>query len=295
VTISYGDIFSLIACHHRAVRTLISIVVLLASCKGTSTRPIANTGGVVTSVVPVGWIAIDPDDERLRCANYARDEWQVSVERGVLTFTESAKHEPDTGPALPFTPKQKPDVRGRRHVLAVSDGFLVGFDAGEWGGSLWWFSKDGAQETKLADENVHGLVAMGPDLVGSIEGLSHMSTSEGSVRWIERAGTWHAGALTALDAGPSTFVAAPDAIYVLTRNSLVRVGKDRKMVTIQPVRTASLYPDSMLIDAAGEIWIGMRQFVVRMTPVSDRYKETWLVRATCVRATVRDLDCVCSG
>lgn len=277
---------------------MIVAIALLAGCKADPTTPIANVGGASAAplVVPAGWVPIEPDGDRLRCANYALDEWRVSIDAGALVFTESKNHEPDTGPALPFTPQQQTVTRGRRHVLAVPDGFLVGFDAGEWGGSLFWFSPDGAQQVKLADENVHGLVPMGPDLVGSIEGLSHLSLSEGNVRWIERsAAGWRAGAPTALDAGPSTFVAARDAIYVLTTKSLVRVGKDRKAVTIQPVRTAQMYPDSMLIDAAGELWLGMRQFVVRMTPVGTRYKETWLVREACVRATVRDLTCVCDG
>jgi hypothetical protein len=278
------------------VRTLLSIALaLLASCKTDRTTPIGNTGGAAISVVPSGWVAIVPDDERVRCANYARDEWQVAIDGTAVKFTELKNHEPDTGPVLPFTPKQQGAERGRQHVLAVSDGFLVGFDAGEWGGSLWWFSPDGSKQRKLADENVHGLVPIGPDLVGSIEGLSHMGISEGNVRWIERAGGWHAGALTALDAGPRTFVAARDAIYLLTTKSLVRVGKDRKPVIIQPVRMAGLYPDSMVIDVAGELWIGMRQFVVRMTPVGDRFEETWLVRDTCVRATAHDLECVCGG
>ncbi len=274
---------------------ILTALVVLASCKGTPTTPIANTGGAPISVVPAGWVAIVPDDERLHCANYANDEWLVAIDGTTVKLTESKNHEPDTGPALPFTPPQHGAERGRQHVLAVPDGFLVGFDAGEWGGSLWWFSPDGSQQTKLADENVHGLVPMGPDLVGSIEGLSHMGISEGNVRWIERAGGWHAGKLTSLEAGPSTFVAAPDGIYVVTSKSLVRVGKDRKLVTLQPTRTATLYPDSMAIDAAGELWIGMRQFVVRMTPVGGRFKETWLVRDTCVRATVHNLDCVCAA
>ena len=271
---------------------------MLASCQSEPKPPpavvVANTAGApVSAVVPAGWVAITPDDERLRCANYAQDEWQVAIENGVVTFTESKQHEPDSGPALPFTPKQQPATRGRKHVLAVSDGFLVGFDAGEWGGALYWFSKDGTSATKLADQNVHGLVAMAPDLVASIEGLSHLTMSEGNVRWIEHVGSWRAGALTALDAGPSTFVAATDAIYVLTTHSLMRLGKDRKAVTIQPVQTAQMYPDSMAIDAAGELWIGMRQFVVRMAPNGDRFKQTWLVREACVHATVHGLECVC--
>ena len=151
----------------------------LASCGGDRPDPVSPSPspalGPVASVPP-GWVAIaPPDDERLHCANYAHDEWQVAIAaNNTATFTESPDHDADTGPALPFAPST-PDreVRGRRHVLAVPDGYLVGFDAGEWGGALYWFSPNGARTTKLADDNVHGLVAVGPNLVASIEGLDH--------------------------------------------------------------------------------------------------------------------------
>lgn len=267
---------------------------MVASCKSDpALPPVANVGGPQVSAVPAGWVAIEPDDERLRCANHASDEWQVAIENGTVAFAESKEPEADTGPALPFEPKPAPEERGRRHVLAVSDGFLVGFDAGEFDGGLYWYSTDGTKATKLADQNVHGLVAFGPDRAASIEGLSHLTSSEGNVRWVEHAGSWRSGALTALDAGPSTFVATTDAIYVVTKQSLMRVGKDRKAVAIQPMRTAQLYPDSMAIDPRGELWIGMRQFVVRLTPSGNRFTETWLVREPCVHATARELHCVC--
>jgi hypothetical protein len=72
------------------------------------------------------------------------------------------------------------------------------------------------------------------------------------------------------------------------------VGKDRKATVIQPMRTALLYPDSMAIAPGGELWIGMRQFVIRMTPRGTRFDETWLVRESCVRAITHDLSCVCA-
>lgn len=269
------------------------LVIAIVGCSGSSPPSITNRGGAPASVVPAGWVAISPDEERLRCANHARDEWQVEAGGAVMKFTESAQRESDTGPPLPFTPPTPP-VRGRRHVIAVSDGFLVGYDAGEWGGALWWFSPDGARSVQLGDENVHGLVAFGPDLVASIEGLSHLSLSEGNVRWVEHAPAWHGSSLTKLDAGPRTFVAAGDSLFVLTTASLLRIGADRIAVTIQPTRTSRLYPDSMAIDAAGELWIGMRQFVLRLTPASHGYRETWLVRESCVHARVADLACICA-
>ncbi|HEX7837136.1 MAG TPA: hypothetical protein VF469_06710 [Kofleriaceae bacterium] len=63
-------------------------------------------------------------------------------------------------------------------MLAVADGFLVGTDAGEWGGALQWFSKDGARHAQIADANVRSLVVLGADEVLVLEGLNHLSLAD---------------------------------------------------------------------------------------------------------------------
>jgi hypothetical protein len=51
---------------------------------------------------------------------------------------------------------------------------------------------------------------------------------------------------------------------------------------MQPIDTTSLYPDSMAVDATGQLWIGMRHYVVRLTPAGARYTVAWLARGPCV-------------
>lgn len=241
-------------------------------------------------------MAIVPTDEQRRCANYSDDEWQVSIDRGHVTISKASQREPDTGPALPFVPPKGDALRGRRHTLAFAGGYLVGSDAGEWGGSLSWFASDGSQRQVLGDVNVHGLVALAPDLAMALEGLAHMSIDEGAVQWIERAGTkLDASKKTPLPGAPGAFVAADDGAYVLTTSDLVKVTKARDVRVVQPVRTGGLYPDSMAIDATGALWVGMRQFVLRLTPHQDRYTETWFVPEACQQMEIADLECHCRG
>lgn len=277
-------------------------IALLAlwGCKGDDrvTTPVANVAApsAAPSPVPAGWVAIRPDAERLRCANHSRDEWRIEVDGGAVKIAKAAAPEPNTGPPLPFPLPKDPEMKGRRHVLAVGGGFLVGFDAGEWGGALYWFGKDGTGQRKLAGENVRGLVALGPDAAVAIEGLAHMGISEGRVRWLERrAGAFAAAGETPLPDAPQTHAVAGDTLHVLTTSSLVRIGRDRRVTVVQPVETPGLYPDSMAIDPGGALWIGMRQLVLRLAPEHGRFAETWLVREDCRRADLVDLDCVCRG
>lgn len=283
------------------VRSSLWFVVALVACRGGDDRtaPPRNVAPVTptTSELPAGWARIDPTPEQLRCANWSKREWRVAIERGAIAITPATEREPNTGPALPFALPNQPEFRGRRHVLPVSGGFLVGLDAGEWGGSLHWFSANGQQHTKLAGENVRGLVAFG-DAVVSIEGLSHLSMSEGNARWLSlTGGAWHETALVPLDAGPETFAATKDAIYVLTLHSLVRLDHQRTATVIQPVEIGGLYPDSMTIDDAGRLWVGMRLFVLRLSPGATTFETTWLVPEGCRKMHMDDknLDCICDG
>ncbi|MDM8544833.1 hypothetical protein QUF90_27515 [Desulfococcaceae bacterium HSG9] len=40
-----------------------------------------------------------------------------------------------------------------KKVCRVGDGWLVGHDAGEWGGSLWWFSLSGIRRYRISVVN----------------------------------------------------------------------------------------------------------------------------------------------
>lgn len=226
---------------------------------------------------------------------HVRDRVHVLLySHGEITVTESQRREADSGPTLRSSPRPG-DVRGRRHSLELATGYLVGFDAGEWGGSLTWYRRDGSGAQELGRENVHGLAVLGPDLAISLEGLAHLSINRGAVRWIERSGTTvNAAKPTALPDAPRTFARANSGeVYVVTRSSFVKVTPDRRVEVVQPVNTKRLYPDSMTIDADGSLWVGMRRFVLRLTPSGDKYTETWFVKQGCQEMSQRNLDCSC--
>ncbi|WP_146158224.1 hypothetical protein [Enhygromyxa salina] len=61
---------------------------------------------------------------------------------------------------------------------------MIGFDAGEWGGSLWWYSGDGAQRRRLSANPVVGLFEHG-DTVWAL-GESAQSPRRGQVLVLEK-------------------------------------------------------------------------------------------------------------
>ncbi|PTL78674.1 hypothetical protein [Vitiosangium sp. GDMCC 1.1324] len=251
---------------------------------------------VLAATVPDGWILVpEPSEEQVGCANHSRLAWRVSSDKNGVRVEPEPDPEHDTGARLPFALPKELHVGGTRHVLAVPDGFLVGSDAGEWGGGLFWFSSDGKTWRQLANENVNGLVQLGPGEVLSLHGLNHLGMRRGAARWLvqDAQRQWTVSETKMLDAGPQAFVSTPEALYVVTADSLTRIGRDRQVSVLQPLPTAILYPNSMTADSHGTLWVGMRHFVLRLTPSGKGFSREWFVPKDCARIKQQDFECVC--
>ena len=167
----------------------------------------------------------------------------------------------------------KPEAEKFRHVAAtlkVADGWLVGFNDGEWGGALYWFSPDGTAKYKISKHQIVDYIQTS-DEVFAIEGLAHLGLSEGSIISISQSsnqGPWEVTAQCRLPQAPRAIIQHPDGNWLIVlSDSFVSVTPDGKIKTIvQNARWWSLYPRSMVLsDDAKTVYVGMRQFVARVT------------------------------
>src|SRR4051812_45896765 len=91
------------------------------------------------------WIDTDPPEpysHRWGVANRSEHEWVVTLRDG-RPQVRLHKRKDETPAPLPFTIKRgsaEEGLAGRRLSIKVSDGWLVAFNAGEFGAGLWWFS-----------------------------------------------------------------------------------------------------------------------------------------------------------
>jgi hypothetical protein len=121
-----------------------------------------------SAVLPPGWrIAEFPDVHDLRHSKAYKDApgrlWEVSRTKGSLTIRDLGYDKrngfggdswetagvPEKARKLAlllgsYLVETNVDIAQRR-IVAVSDGWLVGFNAGEWAGGLCWVSKDGSK------------------------------------------------------------------------------------------------------------------------------------------------------
>ena len=148
--------------------------------------------------------------------------------------------------------------------IAVHDGWIEGFDAGEFGGGLLWFSKDGRTHRLLSHHNTQ-LVIRTPKGIFAVQSLTHMMFWYAELVAVEkRVGLWTARKITDLHASPrvigdgNRFILATDE-YVTT---LETDGTQREIYrTYDRLRIVS-----MVRRTNGEVWIGSHYGLLRLKP-----------------------------
>jgi hypothetical protein len=233
-----------------------------------------------------GWRAIAPPKYESPLwwkANHSTDEWTVSRQSNHIAIKRRDSNEPEQ-PTLPFTiqrPKgtYAPYLVGLRYIAKVDNGWLVGFNAGEWGGTLWWFSPDGKKRYMISKDQVCGFL---PSRVGllALEGLGHLGLSRGKIIRLRKLnGRWATERF--VDLGSAPYVAIQDvdgSIIVATSAELLRVQLNKKKtVLLSGSSWSGTYPNSMVRAPSGNLYLGMRYAVVKITRNKSAYKAQWLI------------------
>jgi hypothetical protein len=143
-----------------AMRVLLAIIVVGSlAAAGEQPRPPADVGRWIEVTVPRD--GTRGYDRFLAAATVnSAPDWYVTVAGGRVV----ARDEPPIGPAQPFK-LRGPELgdspvrqAGRLAAVRVLDGWLVGYNAGEFGGAVFWYSADGKQNRRLSDLRIHQFV-----------------------------------------------------------------------------------------------------------------------------------------
>ncbi len=200
-------------------------------------------------------------------ANYSKIEWRVSSEGGRVQAQRKEKAEQQPSARPKFDPKAG-QLRAPSAFARVDDGWLIGFNHGEFGAALYWFSLDGNRNYKISDHQVVDFIST-PDGFLAVEGLAHLGTSRGSLIRVTRAKgekQWKAKSLVTLPFAPYAVSRRRDGALLITlSDSLVAVapGDRAKVQTLlADADWGGLYPNSSaLASDERKLYIGMRQFV----------------------------------
>jgi len=243
------------------------------------------------------------------CANHSRRQWSVEVVGAALQVTPASadpSQDPlpfpisfveaiDTPPPPPpsptgdprrWDPAQYAESRARRAVAQLESGWLIGFNAGEYGGSLWWYPPTGGPGYKLLTENVVKILPSADAREALVlTGLAHLSFDGGRAwRVSARDGAPDVQALADLGAAPQTAERDRDgSVLVVVNQGLLRLSPDGALTRLCSVDYSALYPTSMAVFPDGSVVVGMRHFLTHLTPGLSACQVEWLVPAECRR------------
>lgn len=268
----------------------------------------ASSGAHGEPPPPAGWVP-HPTPKFDSCewtrASYSSRAWFVRLEGERLVIEPvingvRPKIHAVTAPVFDIPPTE--DIDGPPCdgcVLRVDDGWLVGFNFGEFGGRLWWTDPQGRNAYHVSDPgkncdgkptppgtrgyehtitNIVSLQRTGARAL-AVSGLSHLDVSIGEISRVERLdGKWQTCRLNDLGGVPHAVVADGPQWLVLAESGLVRFDADGGMRRLGRFAflKPGLYPNSMVKMPDGTIFVGMHHFVARLLPERGMYRDQLL-------------------
>lgn len=221
-------------------------------------------------------VAVPPKADRASlalwsyAANYSSLEWRVSTVDGRVCAKPIAANEHALTAERPAFVVDVDGFQDASKFARVDDGWLVGFNHGEFGAALYWFSLDGKRHHRMSENQIDPQVVdffpLGAGW-GAIEGLDHLTISQGSIVRIVRdapRGQWRVQKLVSLPAAPYT-IAVPrrgPVLVVLSDGLVAFDGVNRVDRLIADAPWEGLVPNSATLSPDERtLYIGMRQYV----------------------------------
>jgi hypothetical protein len=247
--------------------------------------------------LPEGWIhapSSKANPALWDCAGRGRS-WVIS-DRGGAVAIKALNVDEEVGVVVPPQLKLTKEMVGRRHLLRTSDGWLIGFDAGEFGGGLWWFSEDGTDSKKLLSNNVHAIYAT-QNSTFVLAGLAHLGLDSGEVdQFIETPDRVTLRWVANLGGSPEASTVGRDGqIVVASPRGVVRVDNEGKVHTIYRSGEHLTYPTSIVVNENDDIFVAMRFFILRLRPVDSAYRPEWLMPKSCRSFKTVRYVCSCTA
>jgi len=240
---------------------------------------------------------VPTNEEMLTKYNLGQNYWVVFLDQNEARVDHSYKYCPTV--KLPFAIKQSESdiinisapLAGLIDAFEVDDGYLVAFNRGEWGGELYWFSKDGKKKYEISKQQITKFIER-DDKIYAIEGISHLGMSKGGIIEVKKKKRkWKtteylklptAPEAAQLDSKNNLVVVTSSGIFLdsnknfgVVPSSLLSIDSNANVDTLVKAGMWDyLYPSSLIIQD-DIVYIGMKRGVYKFDLVTK--KEEWLL------------------
>lgn len=215
---------------------------------------------------------IPTDKDTLSKYNHAPNDWVVYFDGDEIRVDDIRRRRRNPKMKLPFEIRQSNSnmtnysapLAGLIDAVEVENGYLVGFNRGEWGGELYWFSKNGKKRYEISEHQIVRFIKR-DNKIYAIEGLAHLMMSEGSIIEIKKENRkWVANEFLKLPTAPyAVQLDSKNNFIVVTSSSLFSIDKEANIDTlVKDGKWGTLYPSSMIIQN-DVVYIGMRKGVYK--------------------------------
>jgi hypothetical protein len=210
---------------------------------------------------------------------------------------------------LPFRVAPSRDRAGDRWVVTVPDGWIVGFNQGEFGGGLWWFNRNGTASRRIRPapaapaspndpfraENVLGLPAVGGEQL-VLMGLDHLTGRSGRIfRLVQGKSAWTLDPVAVLDSEPDVWLVDGNRLLVLTESGLWSREPGGVASQIYQSSIGQLSASAMVRAPDGGIYVGLQHYVVKLEQSNGEWRETWFTPSVCMKVEMKQDRCECAG
>lgn len=197
---------------------------------------------------------------------------------------------------------------GRNHaqrvVVPTHDGWLIGFAAGEFGGSLWWYPRAPGAGVMLAGRNVIAILTWPAQreayvlFEASFDYLDAGPVRTSVVAEVapDSNGRWSIQRRIDLKARATAHLRDGERVLIVTDRSIEALSSagDVTAVADLPYDEYSLDPRTIALGPGGEIALGGRGVVQRLLPDDGGgYRIEWLVPPECTASGVDSRFCPC--
>jgi hypothetical protein len=171
---------------------------------------------------------------------------------------------------------------------------LVGFDAGEFGGGLW-FTATGEESRRLRPpagapsnpqdpfraENVQGLALVDGQVI-ALMGLDHLGGRSGRVfKLVSSSAGLSLAAIAVLDSSPAAWHVVGDHLELVTDGGLWVVRADSTAELLVPIDFGMSFRRSLAVGLGERRYVGMRRYVLMLQRRGSRWDETWYGPSSC--------------
>lgn len=198
----------------------------------------------------------------------------ISENNKAYAYADKSKYLPQ----LPFK-LPKPghfDYDGMPTWQKVEDGYLVGYDNGEWGGSLFWFSPDGSENYKISADQVQQFVVRNKELLAITEGSNQGIPIGRLIKLVLAKGKWISESYLKLNTISHSITVAGNDLYVMAHKSILKIDEQKNVHVLldKPIWGSTTILNTSVIICENVLYSGMREGVYKYNLKSG--KQEWL-------------------